>query len=322
MHPRARQTGGREAQTDLDALDGGDREEGGREPGAEPAIALDVAAHAGGKAEDHDFEHAAQRVALAARPRRWPPACRALGAGVETAQRVGVDLREGGRRRRRGDDASTLADRYDVAAHGAAQHVEQSARDRAAGDPRGGLARAGALDHVAQVARAVELRPGQIGVARPRHANRLDRRDVASTASVSSQFAASRFSMARAIGAPVVRPYLTPARMATRSLLDLLAGAAPIAELAPGKVGVDRRRVEGQTGRAALDDGGELAAVRLAGREVAERGHARYLTRRQTRQRETIEGGPLATARPQWRALVVAVVGARSTWTRTVRLAA
>ena len=97
--------------------------------------------------------------------------------------------------------------------------------------------------------------------------------------------------MARAMGAPVVRPYRTPDEDRDAVALDLLARAAAVAELAAREVGVDRGRLEGEAGRAALEDGGELAAVRLAGGEVAQRRHARYLTRRA--EDETMRAGRL-----------------------------
>ena len=57
-------------------------------------------------------------------------------------------------------------------------------------------------------------------------------------------------------------------------LLDLHAPAAPVAELAPGKVAVDVLGAQLQPGRKALDDRGQPGTVGLAGGYKAQ-GHGR-----------------------------------------------
>ena len=56
-----------------------------------------------------------------------------------------------------------------------AERAQERLREPAGGDPRRGLARGGALEHVAHVRVAELLDPGQVGVARPREVDLLHR---------------------------------------------------------------------------------------------------------------------------------------------------
>ena len=91
--------------------------------------------------------------------------------------------------------------------------LQQLPGDRADGDARRGLARAGALEHVAHVVVAVLHEAGEVGVAGPRarHRRPIGARSrppasSASTCIVRCQFSQSLFGISSAIGAPVVTP--------------------------------------------------------------------------------------------------------------------
>ena len=61
-------------------------------------------------------------------------------------------------------------------------------------------------------------------------------------------------------------------------LLDALPVAAAVAALAPAELGVDGRRVDGETGRAAVEHGRQPGPVRLPGGEIAQSAHGPTLS--------------------------------------------
>ena len=79
-----------------------------------------------------------------------------LASAVEAADGVVVDALEvrDGQRRGRAPARATVADLHDVRADLDAERAQERLGQRAAGDARGGLARAGALEDVAHVGRA------------------------------------------------------------------------------------------------------------------------------------------------------------------------
>src|SRR5205823_10299410 len=121
-----------------------------REAAVQLAIPLHVASEPDGHARRDDFEGAAERVARVA--------C-AIDLGDHRALELLVDAPERGivwqRAGSREVDAAAIGDgdaaqREDVARDPYARVGEKLARDRAGGHPRGGFARAGPLEDVAQ----------------------------------------------------------------------------------------------------------------------------------------------------------------------------
>ena len=154
-----------------------------------------------------------------------------LGVGVRAAQRrrVGLVARPRARRRVDGHAADLGGERPDLDA----ELAQERARDAAGRDPRRGLARRRALEHVADVVEAVLERAGEVGVAGPdagdrrgalvavlggaRAARRPPRRSSGSTCMTCVQFSQSRLRTSSRIGEPSVRPWRTPARISARS---------------------------------------------------------------------------------------------------------
>ena len=174
-----------------------------------------------------DFEGAADGVAGLAGAHRSPAIICALDRRIDAVQRriVGRQRRcsierDGerigdGRRRRSPMTWLTISD---------ADVREQLARDGAGGDARGGFARAGALEHVADVVVAVLERAGQVGVARAADASPARARRRASVVRrlgldviVCCQFSQSCCGISSAIGPPSVSPWRTPDRISARS---------------------------------------------------------------------------------------------------------
>ena len=138
---------------------------------------------------------------------------RVVADGLRICKRHGQRIRH----RRR-------ADAEDVADDLGADLAQQLPGDGADGDARGGLARAGALEDVADVVVPVLDHAGEIGVAGPRtrdhrtiDAGGVRRRARLSTAIVRCQFSQSLFGISSAIGPPVVRPWRTPLSTCARS---------------------------------------------------------------------------------------------------------
>ena len=109
-----------------------------------------------------------------------------------------------------------MADGNRVAQHVDAEFAQQQFRERSGGHARGRFARGSALQNVARIVKIEFLRAGQVGVpgrgaVRRRCASSAP--SLSSTGSAFSQFFQSRFSMRMAMGAPMVFPWRTPARI-------------------------------------------------------------------------------------------------------------
>ena len=178
---------------------------------------------------------------------------RARGVGVEAADRGVVDRFELGeaerplrRRRVHVADLSHVRDDLD------AERAQELLADRAAGHARGGFARARALEHVAHVGEAVLPDPCEVRVPGPRQVDLLDRRrdrprahpllpvGVVAVLDPQRDGPTERAAMAHAAG-----------RLGAIAL-DLHPPAAPVPELAPRHVAVDRVAIERETRREAL----------------------------------------------------------------------
>ena len=149
---------------------------------------------------------------------------------------------------------------------------EQLAGDRAGGDARRRLARAGALEDVAHVARGRTSRRrrdphGRAAAGSPARAARRRHRAAAPSVTriVYCQFGQSRFSIIIAIGLPIVSPGANAGEDLRGIRLDRHAPAAPVAALAAAQVARDRVEVDGKPGGNAFENDDERAAVRLAG---------------------------------------------------------
>ena len=203
-------------------------------------------------------------------------------AASGSAQRTGLSStaarRLPGRRPRRGRPRVPMRSTWLRTSMPAAasRHLGQPA----GGDARGRLARARALEHVAQVVGQVLERAREVGVAGPRVLERaallglrrlrIGRHHVrpvrvVPVADEQGDGAAERHAVADA------------GEHLHRVALDLHAAAAAVAALAPPQVGVDGGAVHGQARGQALDDDGERGAVRFAGGQEAQA--RKYTTR-------------------------------------------
>ena len=185
--------------------------------------------------------------------------------------------------------AVDAADRSDVRADLDAQRAQERLRQRAHGHPRGGLARAGALEHVAHVGEAVLLDAGQVGVpgARQVHLVHLavHRPGVHPLLPVRVVAVGHQQGHRAAERAAVA----DPGGHLGAVLLDLHAPAAAVAELAPREVAVDVLGAQLEAGRQALENGHEPGPVRLAGCCEAERHRAPKATRKGRRCRSLVD---------------------------------
>ncbi len=144
---------------------------------------------------------------------------------------------------------------------------------RAAGDTRGGLARRGALEDVANVGLLVLLHADQVGVAGPRQ---VDLRDclgvLGQRPGAHAVFPVGVVAVAhlQRDGSSQRDPVAHAGGDLGGVALDLHAPAAAVAELAPGEVGVQHVLVEREARGQALDDAGQAGSVRLAGCDQAQ----------------------------------------------------
>jgi hypothetical protein len=149
----------------------------------------------------------------------------------------------------------------------------------ARGHPRGGLARARALEHVAHVGEAVLLHPREIRVPGPRQVDLVhlgvDRPRIHPLLPVRVVAVRDPHGDRAAKGAAVADARRHLAAVG----LDLHAAAAPVAELPPGEVAVEVLGAELQPGRKALDDRHEPRPVRFPRRGEAKCSHATTLLR-------------------------------------------
>ena len=168
-----------------------------------------------------------------------------------------------------GRSAPIGAERAHAAADLDAELAQQHLGEGAGRHPRRGLARRGALEHVAQVAAQVLDAAGEVGVARAaarcsRRSSacaRVDRRGVHHALPVRVVAVGDP----QRDGEPSVSPPRTPPRTSTASCLDLHAPAAAVAVLAAAQVAGEQLEVDAQPGGQALEHGGEAGAVAFAG---------------------------------------------------------
>ena len=237
------------------------REQRHPDPPVEPLLPAHVRAEPGNEPEGAQLEDPtdrlvalAQHVDLADHLLRGGRVEAAHGRGVDVGERVQpeVDVVLG-----RLDRPDLGHVRHDLDAEG----VQEGLGQRAARDPRGGLTRGRPLEHVADVGEAELLRAREVGVAGTREVDLrhvgLDRPRVHPLLPV----------LEVAVGdlerdGAAERAAVADARRDLRGvLLDLHPAAAPVAQLAPGHVAVDRLLVEFEACGEALHDRGEARSV-------------------------------------------------------------
>ena len=108
------------------------------------------------------------------------------------------------------------------------------------------------------------------GEGAPRAPRDLSVRSTGSGLITSTHLGHSVLPMRSAIGAAEAVAVADAAGDGQLVLFELHAGAAPVAELAPREVGLDRVARDRDAGGQTLHDGDEFGAVRFAGREHAE----------------------------------------------------
>ena len=149
--------------------------------------------------------------------------------------------------------------------------AEEALGERAAGHARGGLARARALEHVADVGEAELLDAGEVGVAGPREVHLghlgLDRPRVHPLLPVGVVAVRDPHGDRPAERAAVAHAGGDLGAVA----LDLHPPAAAVAELAAGHVAIDRGKVELEARRETLDDAGQAGPVGFPGGDDAQR---------------------------------------------------
>src|SRR6185436_5776834 len=271
-----------EAHAHLGALDGMNGAEGLREPSVELAVPVHVGAQAHRTAKGHHLEHSAQGVALAlggVDGLDHEPLRLRIGAADLAGLRPARDLVPGLRER---PDAHA-ADLGDVAQDGDAELAEEPPGHAGHRHPRGGLAGAGALQHVADVAVVVLHGPRQVGVAGAGAGHRL--RGGARGLVAHRHGLLPVFPVAVLDGQRDRAPQGEPSAHAGGDVdlvaLDLHPPAKAVAALAarevPVDVGLGEREARGQP----LDDGGQRLPVGFTrGEEAERRAHCcRYLGR-------------------------------------------
>jgi len=269
VHGRAGQRGAAKTQTEFDALDRVERQERFADPSVEPPVPLRVRTQADRQTAGDHFEDAAQRVAGLARG--IDLLHDALGSvRIEHADGRRVDPFVQRRDVRiEGRFIDDLADSYHAAGDRDAEFRQQPPRDRTERDAHRRFARAGALEDVAHVGSVVLQPADPVGVSGPGNVDRprrfararLDRHDIEpllmiAILDVQRDRAADRFAAAHA------REDLDLVG------LDLHPVSAPVAHLAPQRIGVDVLDRERHAGRHALHDPGQGGPVRFAGGEI------------------------------------------------------
>ena len=220
-------------------------------------------AEPGHQAERADLELPAQRLVLLSQPVDLGD--HPLGRlGVEAADRVLVDRGEVLRSEIASLGGAHRGDLDHVAVDADADRVEEGAGERASRHPGGGLAGAGPLEHVPDVAVAELERPGEVRVPGTRQVRfldlGLDRPRVHPLLPVRVVAVCDQDRDRAAEGAPVAHPGADLDRVA----LDLHPPAAAMAELAPRHVAIERRPLQPEPGWHALDDRNQARPVRLA----------------------------------------------------------
>jgi hypothetical protein len=241
-------------------------------PAVEAVFPGDVRAEAGHQAEGAHLEGSAEALVGLAQPVDLSDHRRAR-LGVETAHRIFIHAREVVRAQTLTLGGRDRGDLGHVAVDADAKRGEEAAGDRAGGDARGGLAGAGSLEHVADVCVAVLLGTDQIRMTGTRQMHFVDlglyRPRVHPLLPVGVVAVGDEDGDRAAERAPMAQPGTNLDRVG----LDLHSPAAPVAELAPRHVPIERLAVELEPGRHSLDDRDEPGPVRLARGCEPEAGH-------------------------------------------------
>src|SRR6185295_12225565 len=264
VHLRAAAPRRLEAQADLDRLDRLDRHQRAREGAVELVLPAGVGAHPGRRVEDPHLEDAPQGVAgqLDLVDLRLEPLVEVLVERVEHRLLAHADELVGRVDARRARDA---ADLDDVAQDADAEVREEGVGERAGGHSSRGLPGAGALGDVPRVVRPELHGAGEVGVPGPRARDRIELLGVLdSVHDLEGQDAAQGVALAH------------PGDDLRLVLFELHAGAAAVAALAPGELGVDGLGVQGAAVGEALDRGDEALPVRLSGGRIAQHGKRDY----------------------------------------------
>ena len=258
---RARAAGDVPGLADRDALDRLDRDDRLREAAVELLVPGDVGAEARDEAERAHLEVAAEALVLLAKPVDLLDH-RRRGVGVEAANGRLVDgLEVGELQVALGSAERDRGDLEDVAADLDSERAQELLGEGAGGDPRRGLAGAGALEDIAHVAEAVLLQAGEVGVARPGQMRLLDLRVHGPGVHPHVPVRVVAVGDEESDGLPSVRPCRIPERTLDRVALDLHAAAAAVSKLPARHVAVERLAVELQARGQALDDRDEAGAV-------------------------------------------------------------
>ncbi len=251
----------------------------------EAAVPVNVGAESGRDARHHDFVDAAERVFRRFRffdvvdaalrhvgvehPRfafvggfvhgASSPFCQEFVAALDPCIRVLVP---------------DLPDADNVASDVNPECVEQRPGYRAACHAHGGFARAGPVDHGANVVELILLHPRKIGMARTRHRDALD---IGPVALYRHLFRPSCLvflirTVVDAEGHGTAERFRKPDARIDMNLVVLNLGptAAPVAEPAPRQMRVDIVGRERHFRRHAFDNSDECFAVRLACGEVTD----------------------------------------------------
>ena len=300
---RAGHPGQLEAVADLDALDGLDAHQRGREPGVEPPVPVHVRAEADRHAVRQHLDDAAEGVAvlvglvdlrdhrLATRPR----------PGSAPGRRRASRRRPGSGTRRTGPSAaaSSTTWRDDLDAR---RLLQVRAGDRAERDPGGGLPGAGALQDRPGLVEAVLLHARQVGVTGPRAgsaarcgpARPASSGSTGSAAMTCSHFGHSVLPTMIATGEPMRQPVPHAAEEGDLVALELHPGTAAVAEAPPGQVVRHHLRGDRHAGGKPLQRRHQCGSVRLPrGQPAQPAQRCSSCSRLELRRRDRVRGpGP------------------------------
>ena len=272
----------------LDRFDGGNRGKGAREQSVEAEVVLRVAAQPGRQAGHAHLEGTAHGVALLLCPLDLHAERFAVGrvqrahAGAVGAQRqlVGILLGELPELADQLPAGAGLPDRGDERSHPDVQLVQQPPHGRGERDAHRRLARAGALQRVAQIPVAELDGAGQIGVSRARQRHLaarivrwLDRHARGPGLEMVGVLDQHRDRAAQRAPVP------DAGEDARHLRLDLHAPAAPVAELAPLQIALEVCGEQRNPRRHPVEDPDQRGPVRFPRGEEAQPGHASAASR-------------------------------------------
>ena len=266
-----------EAVADAHALHRLDRHDRLRQPPVQALLPGHVRADAGHQPEGDRLVDAAQR--LVGLPRGVDLRHHRLGGlWVQAAHGRLVDPVEVGHDQVVCCGCLHRADLQHVRAHLHSQRAQVDLGQRPGAHPRRGLARAGALEHVANVGEAELLDPGQVGVTGARQMHLLhpavDRPRVHPLLPVGVVAVGHPQGDRPAEGAPVAHAGGDLGAV----LLDLHPAAAAVSQLPARQVAIDVGRGQLEPGGQALDHGREAGPVGLTGGREADRHRAPHPT--------------------------------------------